>query len=124
MHTHGRHRHAGVPREAAKQTPSAPGQPSAGLLSWAYLELVLICSSLIACSDLGLSLLRSRVPLQSIINAIGLKSPVGEAQSWRPARRRRHSEKALLAAAGDGAHAKSLSRCDMMGRGLSSITTL
>lgn len=49
----------GPPGEAAKQTPGVPGQHSIGLLSSAYLELVLICNSLIACNDLGLSLLRS-----------------------------------------------------------------
>lgn len=47
-------------REKQQSKPQAvPGQHSVGLLSSAYLELVLICNSLIACNDLGLSLLRS-----------------------------------------------------------------
>lgn len=46
--------------EKQQSKPQAfPGQRSIGLLSSAYLELVLICNSLIACNDLGLSLLRS-----------------------------------------------------------------
>lgn len=103
---YGHRRRAEAPGEAAKQTPGVPGQRSVGLLSSAYLELVLICNSLIACNDLGLSLLRSRVPLENIINAIGLKSPAGEARSQRPARGRGSAaERVLPAAGGDRAHA-------------------
>lgn len=49
----------GLPEKQQSKTPGVPGQPSVGLLSSAYLELFLICNSLIACSDLGLSLLRT-----------------------------------------------------------------
>jgi len=46
--TDGRCGYAGAAGEAAKQAPGVAGQRSAGLLSWAYLKLVLIWSSLIA----------------------------------------------------------------------------
>lgn len=100
----GHRRRAGAPGEAAKQTPGVLGQHSVSLLSLAYLELVLICNSLIACNDLGLSLLRSQVPPENIINAIDLKSPMGEVGSQRPARGRGSTaEQALPAAGADGA---------------------
>lgn len=91
---------AGAAGEAAKQTPGVPGQRSVGLLSSAYLELVLICNSLIACNDLGQSLLRSQVPLENIVNAIDLKSPAGEEKG--PARRRGGTAERALPAAGRG----------------------
>lgn len=49
----------GLLEKQQKQTLGVPDSRSVGLLSLAYLELVLICNSLIACNDLGLSLLRS-----------------------------------------------------------------
>lgn len=50
----------------------------------AYLELVLICDSLIACSDLGLSVLRGRAHQGSAVNAVSLRSPTGEGRHQHP----------------------------------------
>lgn len=69
---------------AVKQTPSIPGPAKHGPFALAYLELVLICDSLIACGDLGLSVLRSRAHQESAVNAVSLRSPTGEGRHQHP----------------------------------------